>query len=162
MRSDDFLKAHLATLAWRDGYSEGLNGMLACAFAIRDRVRAGFYGGSWTDVLSHHDEWSSTTPTSSGQGALPDPNNYAVRSLLQQIDGVFSGSQTNTITLSQDPISNAFVFTDGQRSLSTASQPPLYYGRLDQITNPWFLEEICRKSEQHKRVAQVGMLTFFT
>lgn len=134
--------------------------MLACAFAIRDRVRAGFYGGSWTEVLSHHDEWSSIPPAN--PSALPDPNNYAVRSLLQQIDGVFSGSQPNNITLSQDPIANAFVFTDGHRSLSTAAQPPLYYGRLDQISNPWFLEEICHKPEQHKRVSQVGMLTFFT
>lgn len=157
MRSDDFLKAHLATLAWRDGYSEGLNGMLACAFAIRDRVRAGLYGGSWIEVLTKHEEWSSTLSTDK---SLPDPNNYAVRSLLQQIDGIFSGSLPNTITISQDPITNAFVFTD-QRSLSTAPPPPLYYGRLDQITNPWFLENICRNPE-HKRVAQVGMLTFFT
>lgn len=134
--------------------------MLACAFAIRDRVRAGFYGGNWSDVLSRHDEWSSTLPNQ--DKSLPDPNNYAVRNMLQQIDGIFNGSQPNTITLAQDPISNYVTFTDSQRSLSPATNPPLYYGRLDQVTNPWFLEEICRKPEIHRRAAQVGMLVFFT
>lgn len=153
MRNDDFLKSFLALRAWQDGYEEGLNGMMAVAFAIRDRVRAGMYGGNWVQVLSHHSEWSAKLERPSDD--LPDPNNYAVRGLLQSIDGIFNGSTPNTITMAQDPATN-FI------SLAPAPQPPLYYGRLDKITNPWFLETICRDHDKHKRVASVGMLTFFT
>lgn len=153
MRSDDFIKAHLALRAWQDGYSEGLNGMLAVAYAIRDRVRAGLYAGNWTQVLSHHREWSCKLEPPAD--TLPDPNNFAFRTFLQTIDGVFNGSAENNITVAQDPISRYM-------SLATPPSPPLYYGRLDEVTNPWFLEEICRKPDTHKRVASVGMLTFFT
>lgn len=153
MRNDDFVKSHLALRAWQDGYDEGLNGMMAVAFAIRDRVRAGLYGGNWIQILAHHQEWSAKLERPSDE--LPDPNNFAVRGLLQAIDGIFNGSTPNTITMPQDGMANYM-------SLVVAPPPPLYYGRLDKANNPWFLEEICRQPDKHKRVATVGMLTFFT
>lgn len=148
MTDADFICANLARIAYYDGFSEGLSGMLACAFTIRNRVKAGWFGGDWIQVLSRHKEKSADlTPFPE---ELPDPKIRSVRFLLHEVTGIFSGARQDDITVS------------GQSVLSVAPPVALYYGRLDTADNPFFIEKICRDPENHKRVAQVGMLSFFS
>jgi hypothetical protein len=144
----DFICSNLALRAWQDGFAEGLNGMLAVAHTIKRRVDAGWYNGDWISVLSKHKTWSARVEPYPDE--IPDPRVYSFQCLLQEINGIFNGSRQDDITV------------PAQSVLSHPAPPALYYGRLDQITNDWFLENISRKPEQHQRVAVVGMLTFFS
>lgn len=146
MTGSDFLCANLAMLAWRDGFSEGLNGMLAVAHTIKRRVDAGWYNGDWASILSNHKKWSARVEPYSEE--IPDPRIYSFQCLLQEVNGIFNGSKQDDITV------------PAQSVLSRPAPGALYYGRLDQITNEWFLNEISRKPELHPRVANVGMLVF--
>jgi hypothetical protein len=129
--------------------------MKACAFTIRNRVKAGWYGGDWISVLAHHREWSARIEPYSEE--LPDPRNYAFNLFLQDITGIFTGLVEDNITVTD---SSASIRQN--LPLSAGPSPVLYYGRLDQITNPWFLEQISQNHDKHRVVAQVGLLHFFS
>lgn len=155
MTGFEFIKAELARISWNDGNEEAVAGCLGVAFTIRNRVRAGWYNGDWIQVLSHHKEWSYRLE--SPELPLPDPRHPVFRVLLQEVDGIFSGQREDNVTISQDPISNSFRIG----VISEASRPALYYGRLNAITSPWFLESISRNTANHRLIAQVGGLAFF-
>jgi hypothetical protein len=125
--------------------------MLGCAFTVRNRIRAGWYGGNWLDVLAHHQEWSGTTQQST---EIPDPRVLSFMMLLQQIDGIFTGATDDHITIKRD----------GEASRISLTGPPpvaLYYSRLDRTDNEWFLNNISRCPEKHPMIAQVGLMSFF-
>jgi hypothetical protein len=145
----DFIMAQLALKAWQDGHQDGLNGMMAVAFTIRNRVRAGWFGGDWIQVLSHHNDWSATDFVPS---ELPDPRQPAFKALLQEVNGIFYGIREDDIT----------VYNLEDSVLAVKPSPALYYARLsDPNIKEWFLTNISRNHEQHKLIAQVGTLYFF-
>lgn len=158
MLGENFIKAQLCLQAYRDAASDGVDGMLACAFVIRNRVRAGWQGGDWTAILSHHRDYAASNLPP--QFDLPDPRNFAFSLLLQQIDGVFSGATEDAIT---SP--NSTLLTTGAIvSFGSTTKPvALYYGRLnDPNLRPWFLDSISRDTENHHMIASVGSLSFFS
>lgn len=148
MNGADFLTGQLALKGWQDGRTEGIAGMKAVCFCIRSRVRAGLYGGDWAAVLSHHQEWSSTLEAP-GQD-IPDPREPAFRALLQDVTGIFTGQLEDNITVKE-----------GGSGLAVKPPVALYYAKLDQITNPTFLENISRNTSQHRIIANVGALHFW-
>lgn len=162
MTGSSFLSGQLARIAWLDGGQEGLNGALACAFTIRNRVRSGWYNGSWSEVLSNHKKWSSdSTPL---PDTIPDPNNYGFQRLLQEIDGVFNGATDDNITIAGDPISKYMrVGNTRPGELTVAASKPvvLYYGYPAQINSPWFQANITNNPD-HKMLASVGTLFFWS
>jgi hypothetical protein len=125
--------------------------MLGIAFTIRNRVRAGWYGGDWLQVLSHTHEWSASLALPDPY-ALPDIRIYSINNFLQEISGVVSGSREDDVTIKRDSL---MTFRPGALPLA------LYYGRLDKIDNPWFLENISMNPE-HKRVSNQGTLYFWS
>lgn len=149
MTGSDFIKAEMARLAYHDAFSEGINGMLAVCFTLRNRVNLGWWGGDWISVLSHHRDYSYRVEPY--PDTLPDPRVFSFQTLLQEIDGIFSGQRTDDITVPAQPSLQAGAY-----------RPMLYYAKLDGITNEWFLENISRNTAQHSRVAQVGQLFFFS
>ena len=156
MTGSDFLTAELARLSWIYGGSEGISGAKACAFSFRNRVRAGWFGGNWSEVLSHHREVAATTEPL--PDLIPDPRESGFRTFLQDVTAIFSGQAEDTITIAQDSMANYMKIGN----LSVAAPPSLYFGRLNEISNPFFLNEIVRKPDSHKRIATVGTLTFFS
>jgi hypothetical protein len=99
--------------------------------------------------LSHQQDVSFTLeplPT-----IIPDPHQWNFKTFLQDVSGIFSGQLEDNVT----------ILATGS-ALAVAAPVALYWGRLDKIDNPWFLDEISRKFESHKRVAVVGALTFFS
>lgn len=159
----NFLKAELARIAYLDGGKEGISGAMGCAFAIRNRVRAGFYNGSWSQVLSNHRQYSASLEPY--PDTIPDPNTFLMTRLLQEIDGVFDGNQEDNVTIASDPISSYMKVGAGRvGDLVVSSKPPvaLYYGYADRLTNPWFVNEIAGKPEQHRVIATVAGLFFWS
>src|SRR6267142_72241 len=146
MQGSAFIDAQLARRAYIDGFEDGLTVIMAVAFVFRNRVNAGWFGGSWVDVLGHFRD--SSSQTEQDPETLPDPRVYSFQCLLQEIDGIFSGQRTDDITVPTQP---SFV--------ASAYKPALFYGRLNRITNDWFLENISRNTAVHDRIAQVGALT---
>jgi hypothetical protein len=151
LKTQDYIKALYSLRCYQDGYSEGIHGMLAVAFAIRNRVRAGFYNGDWIKVLSHHKDWSATLEPYTED--FPDPRNHAFMMLLQEIDYIFAGDKEDDITRPK---------SETAKALAVDPPPVLYYAKLNEITNPKFLADICRRPDLHERIATVGALTFFT
>lgn len=143
----DFIKAQIVRRAHADGFSEGLNGMLAIAFVLRNRVSRGWFNGDWVQVLNNTNQASSQLENS--REVVPDPRIWTVQTLLQEIDGIFEGTRPDDVTVAQRSV------------LATPPPPALYYARLNEITNPWFLENISRRPDLHPRIAQVGALSFF-
>ena len=152
MTGNEFLCAQLALKCWQDGFSEGLSGMLAIGFCIRNRTRSQWYGGSWADVLSHHQEWSAKIE--SYPPTIPDPRSHAFQMLLHEITDIFNGTREDNITIARDSIRNSI-------NIGPPPAPALYYGVLGQISNPWFEENISQKGQEHPRIASVGALSFF-
>ena len=142
----------LAVRCWQEGHEEGLNGMMAVAFALRNRVRAGWYGGNWLEVIENMDKSSSKLEPYGNK--LPDPRIFSFMQFLQIIDNIFSGALEDTITIKQDG--------EWRTVLGKPAPVVLYWARLDKITNPWFLDNITRNPERHARVAQIGQLFFFS
>lgn len=152
MRDTHFITSILALKAWQDGKDEGLSAMMAISFVVRNRVRAGWYGGNWLEVLAHMPDVAAKLEPPTNE--LPDTRNYAFLQFMQIVDGIFSGATEDDITIKKDG--------EWRQVLSMAPPVVMYYARLDQITNPWFLQNIVRKPDQHQRISQVGQLFFFT
>lgn len=156
MTGADFLTAELARISWLEGGMDGVSGAKAVAFCVRNRVRAGWHGGDWSQVLSNHKSWSADTEPL--RSFIPDPRQPDFRILLQDITNIFTGQAEDNITIAQDSMTNYLKIGN----LSAAPPPALYFCRLNEISNDWFLTEIVRKTDSHKRIATVGTLTFFT
>jgi hypothetical protein len=123
--------------------------MLAVSFCIKNRVDAGWWGGDWAQVLSHHRDYSYRVEPY--PDTVPDPRVYSFQCLLQEIDGIFSGQRKDDVTVPAQP---SFV--------GAVYRPVLYYAQLDKITSDHFLENIARKPQEHQRLAQVGQMFFFS
>ena len=157
MLAADYIKAQLATTAWRDGGHEGINGASAVALVIRNRVRAGWFNGDWLAVLSHHQDYAAVHNPYSHE--LPDPRNYGFGRLLQEIDGIFSGTREDDILTPNQTLMGPVVTFDNQPARPVA----LYYGQLDDPNlREWFLESISRNTDSHRLIASVGSLSFFS
>jgi hypothetical protein len=148
MTGSDFICGQIALKAYQDGFSEGLDGMRAICHVLKNRVDAGWWGGSWIDVLSHHRDYSYRVEPY--PDTLPDPRVYSFQCLLQEVNRIFNGSQPDDILVPANPSFASHVY-----------KPALYYGRLDQITSDHFLDDISRRPDIHPRISQVGMLFFF-
>lgn len=149
MNSDDFTKAHLAWRAWFDGRQDGLAGMLSIACVFRNRARAGWQNGDWLAILLDYQRTAADESTvyhvlSGGFPliAFPHLREPDFERLLRRIDGIFEGMEPDTPEIVEGP-------------------PPLYYCSMASALRPWFLENICRKPDQHPRVGQVGQLVLF-
>ena len=157
MTGADFLAAELARIAYIDGHEEGLKGMLGVAFTIRNRVNAGWDGGDWQKVIS-----SSVTSYRASLKPftfdVPDPRNFTFQSLLQEITGIFHGFRDDDVTVLKEPFGAAPTIGVGIQRQQVA----LFYGRFEDLSNPWFVETISRNVEQHRLIAQVGLMGFWS
>lgn len=152
MTVQDYIKSQLAMLAWWEGHRRGgVNNMLAVAFVVRNRVRSGWLGGDWMKLIANHFRWSAGdfVPNMSVLDALddaevevPDFHDAALRRMLEEIDGIFDGSTPDNMT-----------------------EGALYYAELNRVdpefNDNWFKLNILDNLSEHKRVATVGVVSFF-
>lgn len=149
-----YIKNKICELAYFDGYEQGINGVTAVAHVFRNRIQAGWYGGDWIQLLSalQGKDRSFSANLAPYPTKLPDPRERTFQAILQDIDGIFSGYALDRVT----------CVPRSESILAVAPPAVLYYARLDQIDNPEFLENIVRRPDVHSRLAQVGLLYFFS
>lgn len=147
MTIQDGIKWELFMLSWREGARHGgLANMLAVAFVVRNRVKAGWHGGDWLAVIADHAIHRGEQATGNRQQATaektqknyPDFHDEVIRDLLGWMDAVFDGARED-------------LWTEGA----------LYYSQLELPQRKWFVDNIVRKPEEHPRVATVGPVSLF-
>lgn len=147
MTGDSVIKGQLGLLAWREGHVHGgLDNSLAVAFVIRNRVRAGWHGGSWTEVLENHSLYAATLEIPASK--LPDMRDPNVMRFFQMIDGVYEGSLADKLTV-------APATKNGE------GKGGLFYGELHRPLRAWFQKNVLDDAENHPRTSQIGQVTFF-
>lgn len=146
MTADNVIKAQLFLLAWREGHAHGgLDNSLSVAFVVRNRVRAGWHGGSWLATIENHGLYSASTeaPDTVSMPDLREPN---VLRLLQQIDALYEGSLVDKLTIAP--------------AMKGESRGALFYGELHKPLRSWFQSHVI-DDPAHLRTSQVGQVTFF-
>lgn len=137
----DFEKALGALLAWREERSNGVNGMLAVLFVVRNRAKAGWNQGSWSKIIEAHNQFSSMSVVGDSQTvAYPDPRDPQFLSILQLVDQVYDDTKQDALT------TGALYYAD--------MNSPAYN------KGGWFDRNIAQ-SPEHPRVAQIGTTTYF-
>ena len=142
MTGETFIKAQLAYFAQQQvGHMGGRDAMLAVLCILRNRVKAGWYGGDWIQNLNHAEERGSLEPIA----PLPiDLTSPAFRRLLVDVEDVYQGQYKDELTR------GGLYFLDS-----------IFESHGRQV-RPWFTDNILRQSHRHHRVAQVGMLWIFS
>ena len=133
-RFENLIKAELSLTAWRYGKAWSTPGMVMIAQTLANRHRAG--QGTFFQVIERIPKYSSTIE----QPLMdwPTPWDRDLLRLLPEIDGIVDGTAKDT--------------TNGA----------LYWADLNNVTNEWFLQQICKRPEEHARVADCqGTLVFF-
>jgi len=133
MTPANYIRAQLAEHCFMEaGHMGGLKPMLAIAFIVRNRVRAGWYGGDWMQTIENHWQASSREPYERPRPSLRSPD---FQQLLSRIDDIHTGMEPDEMT------------AEG-----------LYYCELHLVDRVWFRDNILRKGEEHPRIANVGQM----
>lgn len=138
MTPDQFTCAHLALFAWQRGQRNATNGILAMAFIVRNRARAGWYGGDWLEIIGNDYLTSPYREPELVVGAFPDTREPGFLRALQSIESVYDGTEPDPMT-----------------------KGALYYAELNLVSSDWFKQNILGDPQKHWRIAQVGTLTLF-
>jgi len=134
----EFEKSIVALACWREMRGDGVNAMLAVAFVLRNRARAGWNGGSiYQNAIKLNQISSMSVLGDRNTIKYPDPRDPDFQTVLHKIDAIYEGA-TDQIT-------------NGAK----------YYAVLTDATSGWFFENIVNKPAEHPRVAQIGKTTFF-
>ena len=125
----------LALTVWREARGEGIEGMRAVACVVRNRVLAGWFGGSWRGNLIAKNQFTSMSVTGDGNLVLwLDPNEKLGAAALAVAASVYSGGQADV--------------TGGA----------LYYENPEVATSKWFIQNVRNK---RPKVATIGRHTFY-
>ena len=138
-------KVWLFVQAVREAGHLGEQAMLAVAFALRNRQRAGWEGGNWSLVIKHCNRirYNDAPPNDE----YPDLRDPIIRRVMTKIDGIYDGSMPDVLVSCVHPLEGA--------------RTGKYWCQLHKITNQDFLEKIVRATKDHPKTSTVGDLTFF-
>jgi hypothetical protein len=133
---ETYIRAQLVRFSAEQGARYGgVNNMLAVAFALRNRVFAGW--GGWLDVIER----------APGRLANPDMQRPEListlrsgtgRVLLARVDEIYSRTDAEDLT------GGGLFWVDPQQPIA-----------------PWFKKEVIERPAEHPRVAHVGPVWFF-
>ena len=158
MTIENFEKSLLFLYIWREASHFGEQAMLAIAYALRNRQRAGWEGGSWTRVIEHADRlrYNAVAPNT----GYPDPRDPIVRRVLARIDTIYDGSAPDTLTSCPNNMRRKIDIAVGLAP--DAMKTGKYWCELDKTTNQEFLEKIVRDFTHHPKTSTVAGLAFFS
>lgn len=133
-RYENFMKAQLVLAAWR--YTKDCGGShlapIMVMHCLRNRFVAGW--GTWLDIIDRMPKFSATSEVPTG---FPDQWDRHFVKVLSEVDGVVDSTSKDLVNKGK------------------------YFGDLNKVDNPWFLENIARNPE-HERVANMGTLVFWS
>lgn len=142
MQTEDFTKSIACLLAWREERGNQTNGMLGVLFVLRNRIKAGWFGGDWIRNMAVHGQFSSMTVKGDSQTVeYPDPRDPTFQQLLNYIDHIYDDTMPDTLT------NGALYYAD----LSSPS-----YDK-----EGWFARVIVGQPGKHPRCATIGTTTYF-
>jgi hypothetical protein len=138
---ENYIKARLVDYAVAEAYHHGgIEGMLAVAQVIANRVKAGW--GDWKQVID-------AAPNYVGTIVPPpkfEPRDITFRRMLSMVDDIYQGTSDDT---------NVSIEDDRGKLVA------LYYAELYNIDRSWFRDNITAHLDMHPRLSTVGPLTFF-
>jgi hypothetical protein len=140
MTAEAFTRAQIALAAWRNAPTKDLQTLKLMGLIFRNRVRAGWMGGDWLRVIAADPIYSAYLPEAPGEAApeFPDLADPSFSRFLWEADKIYEGTAEDKIT-----------------------GGGLWWCELNKVNREWFLENICRRPEQHPRVAQSASITLF-
>lgn len=139
----DFEKSIVALTCLREMRGEGMNAMLAVAFVLRNRAKAGWFRGSaYLNAVAAKQFSSMSVVGDPNTIWYPsEPNDPSLIQLLQLMDEVFDPDNPRV-----DNISNG----------------ALYYWVPEHSTpNGWFATHVANNETEHPRCAVIGKTIFY-
>lgn len=149
MTMSDFQRAQLAAFAAREaGPSGSLEQMKGICYCIRNRVRAGWEGGSWLGVIEN----ARTHAAHATDDVIPlSPESRELQRLLREIDDIYFGSSF---------ASSLEEGMDLEGSLTEEDHEKKFWCFLNRPIRPWFQEHVLNDKENHRSRTQMGLLMF--
>jgi len=132
-RFESLIKSLLCLTAWRFGKEYGGHlPTLMIMHCLRNRHTAGW--SPWLQIIENVPKFSATLEQPTGMPETWDRNFVKI---LSEVDSVMDSTSKDLVNKAK------------------------YFGDLNNVTNPWFLENIARNPE-HTRVADMGTLVFWS
>jgi hypothetical protein len=139
MTHENYIKARLVTLAVDTAYHMGsVDAMLAVAQVIANRVKAGWCGGDWLQIIENAGDVAGNEI----HHQVIDPHNGSFRELLRRVDDIYYG------TAEDDNVN------------TPTGEVSLYYVEMGRPASEWFDRTILKDYAAHPRIAKVGLLNF--
>jgi hypothetical protein len=98
MTGEEITKSLALVAAWKHEHHNGVNGMLAVLLVLRNRVNEGWFNGDWMQNIGSLLRHTWDSPTIEGESDLPDVREPNFIKLIQYIDGIFDGTQPDSLT----------------------------------------------------------------
>ncbi len=132
---DDYIMSMAIFKVWQEQKEGLLNEVLAALFVFRNRVKANWFNGNWSDVISNHKPAMVSKTIN-----VPDVRDPVFKQLLSLVDSVYDNTGVDKLT-------------DGA----------FYFARIGDgsTIEPWFQEEILNKPSIHPRISIVGETSLF-
>ncbi len=158
MTLNTFAMAMLVEFAVREaGPDASLEEMKAIAYAMRNRVRAGWFDGSWVKCIERAAETGGNEAPVNLRPIL-DADVRPVQMLLQSVEDIYHGSREQPV---QKGWGGEKVDPDAQgSSLEAAVGTSLYWVHIKRPIRPWFVENIIRDRQNHPERTSLGMWRF--
>ena len=158
MTNQSLEKAMLFLAAWREAGQWGEQAMMAVAFALRNRQRNSWEGGSWINIIKNYNRlrYNDFVPSQD----FPELRDPVIHRFMTKIDSIYDGSAIDNLTSTQQFV---IAVQPGAEAtgLHTGVLTGKYWAILSEITNEKFLSAIVRNPENHPKTSQVGPITFF-
>lgn len=141
---DDYIKSMMCLLAWREERSNKVNGMLGVLFVLRNRVKAGWFGGDYLQNITKHQQFSSMSVSGDSQTiAYPQINDPEFTQILQLVDEVYDADNPRVDNI-----------TGGAKYYADLNNPTFTAGG-------WFQTHIINDPTNHPRSAQIGTTSYY-
>jgi hypothetical protein len=138
MTLNDLQRAALVMFAAREAIETGsLQTMKGICYVIRNRVKAGWYDGTWFAVLEHHRESAGNEP----RDIELDASNRILQMMIRDVDDIF--------------------YSQGSDPVEEAIGKCLYWNFIDRPAKQWFRENIIGNEKDHPIRAHIGMALFY-
>ena len=155
MTQSDAQRAYLVEFCCRQvGENASLEAVLAIAYVIRNRVRAGWEGGNWIKVMERAHLHAAHEP---GPRVELDAESRVFQMMLRRVDDIYFAQNAGDWGDVGGQAEGGLSMED---SLTERNHERLYWYWINRPVRPWFQENILADKKNHKRMTQLGLMIF--
>lgn len=178
-----FERAQVAAFAYGQARHTGsIDCIRAVCFILRNRVKSGWGGGSWLNLIdgawqvrAHKWEWGiqredgSSVPNNDSAIIGPVPIEVAaghpgtdrlLQMIVRDIDDIYLGQEPYDDRVAQVCVGREDSIGESLALKTTLGyknwKPALYYSFLNREVRPWFKENIIQRPLEHPQVSTIG------